>query len=182
MDETTETTGQAPDVTQTAGQAPTVSPATETDHNLDTLPKWAREKLQKANTEAADYRTKLRAREQAAADAARQRDEEQGNFKKLYETLQAEVATERHQALRNRIATEAGLPAELAARLTGDDEAALRSDAETLAKLIKPAGPVVPSTGATSPGRSTQPQTVEAQIESSWSQFYKGGRRSGIKF
>ena len=36
-----------------------------------------------------------------------------------------------------RIAREAGLPTELADRLSGEDEAAMRTDAENLAKLIK---------------------------------------------
>ena len=36
-----------------------------------------------------------------------------------------------------RIAREAGLPAELAERLNGADEAAMRTDAESLVKLIK---------------------------------------------
>lgn len=36
-----------------------------------------------------------------------------------------------------RIAREAGLPAELAERITGTDEAAMKKDAESLAKLIK---------------------------------------------
>ena len=36
-----------------------------------------------------------------------------------------------------RIAREAGLPAELADRITGGDEAAMKQDAESLAKLIK---------------------------------------------
>ena len=44
-----------------------------------------------------------------------------------YETISAKM----------RIAREAGLPAELADRLSGADEAAMRTDAENLAKLIK---------------------------------------------
>lgn len=40
------------------------------------------------------------------------------------------------QILRGRIAREEGLPAELADRLTGKDEAAVRADAKELAKLL----------------------------------------------
>jgi hypothetical protein len=46
--------------------------------------------------------------------------------------------------LRSRIAAEKHLPAELADRLTGDDEAALRADAEVLVKLIAPVQPPAP--------------------------------------
>lgn len=42
-------------------------------------------------------------------------------------------------ALRSKIAHETGLPFELAYRLQGADEKALRADAEALAKLTKPA-------------------------------------------
>ena len=42
-------------------------------------------------------------------------------------------------ALRSRIAHETGLPFELTARLNGDNEEALRKDAETLAAFAKPA-------------------------------------------
>ena len=40
-------------------------------------------------------------------------------------------------SVKTRIAREAGLPAELAERLSGADEAAMRTDAENLAKLIR---------------------------------------------
>lgn len=40
-------------------------------------------------------------------------------------------------SVKTRIAREAGLPAELADRLSGADEAAMRADAENLAKLLK---------------------------------------------
>lgn len=40
-------------------------------------------------------------------------------------------------SVKTRIAREVGLPAELADRLSGADEAAMRTDAESLAKLIR---------------------------------------------
>ena len=56
--------------------------------------------------------------------------------------LEAKVREYETNSAKMRIAREAGLPAELADRLSGADEAAMRADAETLAKLIKAqAGP-----------------------------------------
>jgi chromosome segregation ATPase len=40
-------------------------------------------------------------------------------------------------SVKMRIARETGLPAELAEKISGKDEAAMRADAETMAKLIK---------------------------------------------
>ena len=51
--------------------------------------------------------------------------------------LQAKVAGFETDALKTKIATETGLPVELASRLSGADEKALRADAQALAKLVK---------------------------------------------
>ena len=58
--------------------------------------------------------------------------------------MQTRAETAERSLLRSRIAREKNLPAELADRLTGDDETALRADAEALAKLIAPAQPAAP--------------------------------------
>lgn len=55
------------------------------------------------------------------------------------ESLRTEVAGYKTAALKSKVAREAGLPYELASRLAGDDEAALKKDAESLAKLLAPA-------------------------------------------
>lgn len=54
--------------------------------------------------------------------------------------LTAKVSASETGTLRLKIAMEAGLPAELADRLRGDDEKALRADAEALSKLTKGSG------------------------------------------
>lgn len=51
--------------------------------------------------------------------------------------LEGKVREYETNSVKMRIAREAGLPAELADRLSGADEAAMRTDAEALAKLIK---------------------------------------------
>lgn len=62
-------------------------------------------------------------------------------------------------ALRSQVALEKGLPANLAARLQGDDYDALTADAESLAELVtgnKPATPKAdPSQGAKPTGGAT---------------------------
>mgnify|MGYP001480356640 CR=1 FL=1 len=50
--------------------------------------------------------------------------------------LTAEAEASKLKALKSQIAYEKGLPFELAGRLTGDDEKALREDAESLSKLV----------------------------------------------
>lgn len=40
-------------------------------------------------------------------------------------------------ALKQKVATKYGIPAELAGRLTGEDEAALEEDAKTLSQIVK---------------------------------------------
>lgn len=51
--------------------------------------------------------------------------------------LEAKVREYETASVKTRIARETGLPAELADRLSGADEAAMRADAENLAKLLK---------------------------------------------
>lgn len=51
--------------------------------------------------------------------------------------LEAKIREYETASVKTRIAREVGLPAELADRLSGADEAAMRTDAESLAKLIR---------------------------------------------
>ena len=53
-------------------------------------------------------------------------------------TMTKRAETAERSLLRSRVAREAGLPAELADRLAGEDEKAMKADAEALAKLVKP--------------------------------------------
>lgn len=63
--------------------------------------------------------------------------------------LTGKVATFESAALKSRIAYEMGVPLELAGRLTGDDEPAIRADAESIMKLVQRQTPP--------PLRSTEP-------------------------
>jgi len=58
------------------------------------------------------------------------------DYDKTIADLNGKVTSYEMALLKARIAHEKGIPHELAGRLTGDDEKALRADAEGLAKLI----------------------------------------------
>ena len=77
------------------------------------------------------------------------------DYDKTIAELTGKVTNYETTSLKTRIAHEMGLPYELASRLTGDDENALREDAKTMAKLIptKPAPPPLKSTEQTIDGK-----------------------------
>ena len=83
-------------------------------------------------TKVADYEKQIAQLTRAAEDAAKK----YAGYDKDLADLQAKVKGYETDSVKTRIAHEAGLPYELAARLTGEDEAAIRKDAEALAKLL----------------------------------------------
>lgn len=80
--------------------------------------------------------------------------------------LTAERDTLRLDAVKVRIAHEAGLPQALAGRLTGDTEDAIRKDAEALAAAVKPAAPQAPSFQAETPPGSAVESALRGVIQS----------------
>ncbi|MFC4089349.1 hypothetical protein [Micromonospora sp. GCM10011541] len=101
----------------------------------DELPKWARERLTKANAEAANYRTRLREAE-AKLSAAKTVEEFEVATKELRETNQK---LER-QLLVSDVARKFSLPDDLAARLQGATAEELEADAKALQKYaVSPA-------------------------------------------
>lgn len=126
--------------TQTAGDTAT---------DIDKM----RESLNRANKEAAERRVALKAMQAeldalkaAQATAQEQALAEQGKFKELYEAQQKRAEAEAARAaelenrikaqeiamLRQRIATEKGLPVALAARLQGETPEEIAADADAL--------------------------------------------------
>ena len=53
-----------------------------------------------------------------------------------YHAMEKELSELKLKALKTRVAMDAGLPADLADRLTGDDEETLKADAEKLASFV----------------------------------------------
>lgn len=74
--------------------------------------------------------------ESTIADLNKQIETLNGQTGRITE-LEAKVREYETASVKTRIAREAGLPAELADRLSGADEDAMRADAENLAKLLK---------------------------------------------
>lgn len=64
------------------------------------------------------------------------RSEKENSTAKISE-LEGKIREYETASVKTRIARECGLPAELADRLSGNDEAAMRTDAEALVKLIR---------------------------------------------
>lgn len=135
--------------------------------------------------EAANYRTRLRAQEEADAEAKRKAAEESGQFKTLYEQAQAKLAeaakqqAERERAdLLHKVAKDAGLSEDLIDRLRGETEAELLADAKALAKRM---APTPPATGATNPGARRGPLSEDEQIAAMFEPGQKS-RRSGMKW
>lgn len=81
---------------------------------------------------AADLAKQLSTAQKTAAD--KEKTYEQQNT--TIQDLQSKVKGYESRQLKEKIAREAGLPYELAGRLSGDDEAALKTDAESLVKLL----------------------------------------------
>ena len=133
-----------------------------TNESVDVLPDWAREKLTKANNEAAKYRTE----KNEAVEKAKQEVTE--SFTEKVEKLEAQVAERvseieegRHETAKLRAAIEAGISNDkiftFADLLKGEDPEQLKSHAEELKKLfvVEDAAPtkqaaVDPSQGSSS--------------------------------
>lgn len=110
-----------------------------TQADIDRIVKERLERAERTAQEKADAERKKLEEEQA---------KQQGEWQKLaeqraadLEKLQNELKTERYNALRSKVATAHNLPADMATRLVGDDEAALNEDAKRLAELIAPKTP-----------------------------------------
>lgn len=136
-----------PEVIETAVQTPENPPET----NGEPERKFTQAEIDKIIKDRLD-REKTRseaAAKKAADDAARKAAEEQGEFKKLYETVlqEKQAAEERAKALelsslRRDIAAKVGLPAGLASRLQGETDTDIEADAkQLLATLPKAAAP-----------------------------------------
>lgn len=111
------------------------------DEGVDVLPDWAREKLTKANNEAAKYRTE----KNEAVEKAKQEVTE--SFTEKVEALEAQVAERdseiqsgRHEVDKLRAAIDAGISNDkiftFADLLKGENPEELKSHAEELKKLF----------------------------------------------
>lgn len=72
------------------------------------------------------------------------------------DSVNGELTKTKLQSAKQRIATEFGLPLDLADRLQGEDEEGFKLDAERLASYIKPAQPLPPA-------KSNEPNNLEGE-------------------
>lgn len=108
--------------------------------------------VEKTRREAANYRTRLRDAEAKLADAKTPEDIEAA----VTEFREANARLER-EILVTKVSAKYALPAELAARLQGADEAALDADAKALAALIvTPKSTPASLSGGLTPGESDE--------------------------
>jgi hypothetical protein len=101
----------------------------------DSLPDWARKKLTKANTEAANYRTKLRDAEKALENAKTPEEVETilNGWKNEREEQERKDAEDARALLIENIALKHRLPEKIASRLVGNTREELEADAKELA-------------------------------------------------
>lgn len=82
---------------------------------------------------------------------------ERGEWEKIAKRREADLAAERLNNARLRVAAQKGIPADLVGRLQGDTEEAIAQDADKLLAFLKPAsGPGTPPAP-----RGSQPPTVD---------------------
>lgn len=163
-DENTQAVGAAQDATP---EKPTTPEATE-EEPFDRA--RAQALIDKLREENKGLKSKAKkAEELEAAEQARKEAEmtEVERLKAELQKYQTELARREREALQSSIAAKVGLPAALAARLSGETPEEMEQDAKAiLAEIQKVAKPTAPPVGVTNPGPgATQAETVEQKRE-----------------
>lgn len=147
---TTSTTEEQPTTptTPTAGEQTAGTQATpERTFTQQDVDRIIADRLVKERTKADAQAIKAR------EDAERKAAEEQGEFRKLYEKAQQQIAETEAKlqaaeiaSIKRDVAARLNMPAALASRLQGDDESTIEADAKDLmAALPKPTAPNINS-------------------------------------
>lgn len=87
-----------------------------------------------------ELKTQLGAKDDQIAELTKQLEEANKNFessKAQVDGLNAKVLQYETDSVKTRVAHEEGIPYEMASRLAGDNEEAIRADAKALAKMMK---------------------------------------------
>lgn len=138
----------------------------ETQEQLDEIiqERIARAKESVAK-EYADYEDLKKAKaglEKQVADLteqAKKKDEQDKENEQILADLKAQVHEYEMSSAKTKIALEEGLPFELANKLTGEDEEAIRADAQNMAKFVQqkqaaPIGSPEPTDGNSDPKKA----------------------------
>lgn len=105
------------------------------DDKSDDIPEWAREKLTKANAEAANYRTKLREAEEKLKDAKSLEEVDA-----LITEMRTARETAEHDLLVENVALKHDLPAEALEFLKGNTREELEASASKLMQMFDAGG------------------------------------------
>lgn len=99
-----------------------------------------RESVSKKYADHDELKTKVEAYEKQIAELTKAAEESAKKYQGYDDTiaqLQGRIKGYETASVKTRIAHETGIPFELASRLSGDDEEAIRKDAESIAKYVK---------------------------------------------
>lgn len=123
---------------------------------------------EKAAEKYADYdslKDKASAYEKQIADLSEQLksgESKLAEFTTEKEGLEAKIKEYETASIKTKIALETGLPHQLAEKLTGDDEEAIRADAKKMAEFVaKPTAPI----GSAEPDRTDDDSTGSALFD-----------------
>lgn len=116
----------------------------ETQEQFDTMIKGRLEQAERSFIEkygkTDELKTQLEASAGQIAELTKRLEEANNQIessKAEMEGLNAKVLKYETDSVKTRVAHEEGLPFEMAGRLTGDNEEAIRADAKSLAKMMK---------------------------------------------
>ena len=123
---------------------------------------------EKAAEKYADYdslKDKANAYEKQIADLSEQLksgESKLAEFTTEKEGLEAKIKEYETASIKTKVALETGLPHQLAEKLTGDDEEAIRADAKRMAEFVaKPTAPI----GSAEPDRTGEDPTGSALFD-----------------
>ena len=117
------------------------------------------DRFKQVNDELKTMRDRMAKIEADKKTADEERLKKQEEWQKLAEQREAELKDERLKRTRLEIATQKGIPADLAGRLQGETAEEMEKDADALLAFLKPAtGPGVPPAG---PGRGKKPVDLD---------------------
>lgn len=140
----------------------------ETQEQLDSvIAERIRRAEQKAAEKYADYDSLKQANTDYAAQIAQlseqlqQQAETISGHQAIVDGLNQKVQKYETDSVKTKIALETGLPYKLAERLTGEDEEAIRADAQAIKALMSAQDPVAPL-GA------SEPRSSEDQASAAW--------------
>lgn len=113
----------------------------------------------------ADLRRERKTRQELEAKVKAFEDAQKTEAERMadqLQTLKAEAAAAKAEALRLRVAAESGLPADLHEFLVGDDEEQVRAQAQKL--MAATAAATAPRTPAPDPTQGAKPGAVNSQL------------------